>query len=151
MNIFGVGGWELAAILIIALIVAGPQRMARWAYIVGQYMGQLRIMWSQMMASIQTEFDDAGVDVKLPKNLPTRSDINRLAGDMLEPLNKQMKSAMNEVNQEADKVKQATSFKLTDDTTTPKKPSENGKTQSSPNQTGQDGFGTWSGTGSTDE
>lgn len=150
MNVFGVGGWELAAILIIALIVAGPQRMAKWAYVLGQYMGQLRVMWSQVMTSIQKEFDDAGIDVKLPKNIPTRNDINRFAGEMLEPISKQMQSAMDEVNEEASKIKDVASLKVTEGKETKPVQSKNG-TSATPSDEPPDenSFGTWSGTNNT--
>ncbi len=152
MNVFGVGGWELAAILIIALIVAGPQRMAKWAYVLGQYMGQMRVMWSQMMTSIQREFDDAGIDVKLPKNIPTRNDINRFAGEMLEPISKQMQSAMDEVNQEANNVKDVASFKVTEDNDTKPVQSKNGTSAtSSDDMPDENSFGTWSGTDNTEK
>lgn len=100
MNIFGVGGWELAAVLIIALIVAGPKRMAQWAFILGKFAGQLRLMWSDMMAQVQKEFDDAGVDVQVPKNLPTRNEINKSLNKAFEPVSKPVRDAVNEFNEE---------------------------------------------------
>ena len=63
MEIFGVGGAELAAILIIMLIVAGPKRMIQWAYVLGQYMAKARAMWAETMTYVQKELNDAGMDV----------------------------------------------------------------------------------------
>ena len=77
MEIFGVGGAELAAILIIMLIVAGPKRMIQWAYVLGQYTAKARSMWSEVMAGVQRELDAAGMDVQLPKTMPTRADLNK--------------------------------------------------------------------------
>lgn len=71
MNIFGVGGWELFLIAVIALVVAGPKRMAQWAYLLGQYSVKLRRMWDEVSASLQREMDEAGVDIEVPKT-PTR-------------------------------------------------------------------------------
>ena len=100
MNILGVGPAELLLILVIMLIVAGPKRMIQWAYILGQYMAKLREMWRTIMESLQKEFDEAGVDIKLPKELPTRSDINRVASDALRPLQEPMQQAMTEYEAE---------------------------------------------------
>jgi Sec-independent protein translocase protein TatA len=75
MEIFGIGTAELIAILLIMLVVAGPKRMIRWAYILGQYTAKARQMWAEVMAGVQKEFDAAGVDVKLPKDIPTRRNL----------------------------------------------------------------------------
>ncbi len=77
MEIFGVGGAELAAILLIMLIVAGPKRMIQWAYVLGQYVAKFRSMWADVMDGVQKELDAAGMDVKLPKTMPTRADLNK--------------------------------------------------------------------------
>ena len=63
MEIFGIGGAELVAILIIMLVVAGPKRMVQWAYVLGQYVSKARAMWDGVMAGVQKEIDDAGLDI----------------------------------------------------------------------------------------
>ncbi len=77
MEIFGVGGAEMVAILIIMLVVAGPKRMIQWAYVLGQYVAKFRAMWGEVMDGVQKELDAAGMDVKLPKTMPTRADLNK--------------------------------------------------------------------------
>lgn len=77
MEIFGVGGAELVAILIIMLIVAGPKRMIQWAYVLGQYVAKFRSIWSEVMDGVQKELDAAGMDVQLPKTMPTRAGFNK--------------------------------------------------------------------------
>lgn len=104
MNIFGLGGMELLVILVIMLIVAGPKRMLHWAYILGKWMGQLRIMWRQMMKELQKEFDEAGVGIKLPEDLPTRSDIQRIASQAIRPVAEPMEQTMKEVEADAKAV-----------------------------------------------
>lgn len=76
MEILGVGGMELAAILLIMLVVAGPKRMLTWAYIAGTYVAKLRSAWTSVSAELQKEIDAAGLDVQLPKDLPTRQNLN---------------------------------------------------------------------------
>lgn len=95
MNIFGVGGAELVLIFIIMLVVAGPQRMLRWAYIAGKYAAQLRVMWDRMVEMIQAEIDEAGMDVELPREIPTRQNIDKWfreqARDVTEPLDEDVR------------------------------------------------------------
>jgi Sec-independent protein translocase protein TatA len=87
MEIFGVGGAELVAILIIMLIVAGPKRMIQWAYVLGQYVAKFRNMWSEVMAGVQKELDAAGMDVQLPKTMPTRAELNNHINTFTNPVN----------------------------------------------------------------
>jgi Sec-independent protein translocase protein TatA len=82
MEILGVGSGEVIAIVIIMLVVAGPKRMVQWAYVLGQYVSKARDVWGQVMAGVQKEFDDAGLDVQLPKSMPTRASLNNLANPM---------------------------------------------------------------------
>ncbi|MBK8029590.1 MAG: hypothetical protein IPK17_08760 [Chloroflexi bacterium] len=70
MDILGVGGWELLAILLIMVVVAGPKRMIAWSYQLGRYVGVIRKMWVETAKQLQKEFDAAGVDVKVPQELP---------------------------------------------------------------------------------
>lgn len=86
MNIFGIGGAEFIVILLIMLIIAGPKRMATWAVIMGKYVGKLRVMWSEVVDVVQKEIDEAGVDVKLPKDLPTRQNISKMITDVAKPI-----------------------------------------------------------------
>lgn len=72
MEIFGIGGFEVALIIIIALVVAGPQRMAAWARTMGRWVAKMRQMWSLTAAQLQRELDEAGVDFKVPREIPTR-------------------------------------------------------------------------------
>ena len=140
MNILGVGGWEIAVIFIIALIFAGPKRMMQWAFIAGKYMGQLRVMWRNMMKTIQKEFDESGVDIQLPKDIPTRKDVSRLAGQALAPFSEPMKQAMDEVQKEANVLQEVTSELQVN--------GNNGQSQADENTSN---LGTWSTNISEDE
>jgi Sec-independent protein translocase protein TatA len=82
MEIFGVGSGEVVAILVIMLVVAGPKRMVQWAYVLGQYVSKARAMWDEVMAGVQKEINEAGLDVQLPKTMPTRADLNSLTKPM---------------------------------------------------------------------
>ena len=86
MEIFGVGGGEVVAILVIMLVVAGPKRMVQWAYVLGQYVSKARAMWDEVMAGVQKEIDDAGLDMQLPKTMPTRANLNTLTNTLTNPV-----------------------------------------------------------------
>jgi Sec-independent protein translocase protein TatA len=105
MNIFGVGGPELMVILVIMLVFAGPKRMIHWSYILGQYISKFRVMWSQTVDLVQKEFDEAGVDIKLPKEPPTRKNLNKTIADALQPVTKPIQDSMDEVKKDMDSVK----------------------------------------------
>jgi Sec-independent protein translocase protein TatA len=105
MNILGVGSWEFVLIILIMLIVAGPQRMIHWMYILGRYVGKLRVMWAETMTVLQKEFDEAGFDVELPKEPPTRKSLNKMAADTLRPFTDPLQEALNEVEAEAKAVR----------------------------------------------
>ncbi len=135
MNILGVGGAELVLILLIMLVVAGPKRMLQWAYIAGQYLGQLRVMWAQMMDIVQKEVDDAGMDIKVPRTPPTRGEIDRTIRSALRPLQSPVEEVMKEVKAETHQIQKETkaiSKSVNDDLNGKGKPAS---------------FGTWSGAG----
>ena len=75
MNLLGVGVPELVVIFIIMLVFAGPKRMVKWAYVLGQYTAQLREMWQQTVAAFQKELADANLDLPKDLNLNQRFDI----------------------------------------------------------------------------
>lgn len=100
MDILGVGGWELALILVITLVVAGPARMIRWAYQLGQFFAKLRVLWAQAAASLQKEFDEAGMDVQVPKDVPTRQTLRRDLTNMVNPLLKDVREPLDEFTEE---------------------------------------------------
>jgi Sec-independent protein translocase protein TatA len=92
VNIFGVGGAELVLIFVIMLVVAGPKRMLRWAYLVGKFVAQLRVIWDNVMEIVQQEVNAAGMDMELPRELPTRNNVtkwfNEQTRDVTQPLQK---------------------------------------------------------------
>lgn len=120
MDILGIGGWELVAIFIIMLVVAGPKRMIQWSYTLGKYVAMLRKMWAETAQMLQKEFDEAGLDVKVPKDIPTRGDLNREIGRALTPVTKPLQDTLESTKGELNTAKQSMSFNL--------KPSETAKT-----------------------
>jgi len=105
MNIFGVGGPELIAILIIMLVFAGPKRMIHWSYILGQYIAKFRVIWSQTVDMVQQEFDEAGVDIKIPKEPPTRQNLQQSFSDAMKPMTQPIQDSLDEVKKDIDSVK----------------------------------------------
>ena len=116
MNFFGVGGAEIIAILVIMLVFAGPKRMIHWSYILGTYVSKFRKMWSQTVDLVQKEFDDAGVDITLPKEPPTRQNLNRAITDAVKPVTNPVQQSIDEVKKDMD------TFQELSDTLQDKKP-----------------------------
>jgi Sec-independent protein translocase protein TatA len=137
MELFGVGGLELVAILVIMLVVAGPKRMIQWSYTLGKYMAVLRRMWAETAASLQKELDSAGVDVQVPKDIPTRQTLKTEIARMATPLTKPFQEGMDSVKTEIEDVKQSvnvprTSLNPTKQATPAKPPTGNGRPSTAP-------------------
>jgi Sec-independent protein translocase protein TatA len=152
MEIFGVGGAELIAILIVMLVVAGPKRMIRWAYILGQYTAKLRVLWAESMAYLEKEFRDAGVDVNLPRDIPTKGDLSRQIGQQVNqamtPVTKPVQDVLGEVQTEVITIKEQAT--IADTSTYSSKlqsasPPANGSTAPASD------LGTWSGQGDANQ
>lgn len=107
MNIFGVGGPELIAILIIMLVIAGPKRMIHWSYLLGQYVAKFRVIWSQTVDLVQKEFDDAGVGIQLPKTPPSRSSMNKAISEAIKPVTQPVQESIDEIKKDTAVIKDA--------------------------------------------
>jgi Sec-independent protein translocase protein TatA len=143
MNILGVGDVELIAILVIMLIVLGPKGMARWAYTLGQYTAKMRRMWSEAMTLLQKEFKEAGVDIELPKEVPTRRTLAKTVNKALTPVTRPIQETLDEVNNEMKEIKAATSIADQNGTKV--------KQESSGSPPPESSFGTWSNPEKKDE
>ncbi len=139
MNFFGIGGWELVAFFIIALVVAGPKRMIQWAYVLGVYMAKFRAMWAETMKLVQKEFQNAGLDIEVPKELPTSRTAMRT----------QMKKALTPITKPIDDTLKEVNTSLQPTATTNGTATNGTSADNSPNQDNSS-FGTWSGTGKTE-
>lgn len=102
MNIFGIGPTELVLVLLIMLMVAGPKRMARWAYVMGIYAGKLREMWGETSAVLKKELAEAGIEPEVvdsfgqmanPRTRRTAvsGQLDKLVGDMKKPIEESLK------------------------------------------------------------
>jgi Sec-independent protein translocase protein TatA len=149
MEILGVGTPELIAILIIMLIVAGPKRMIQWAYTLGQYTAKLRKMWAEMMTYMEKEMAAAGVDVELPKEIPTRAtvihEINKLGEKAMSPVTKPIDDTLKDVSNQVKEIKTQTNIAQ-----------ENGRKVNQPSNSastsnGKPNFGTWSDVSENDQ
>lgn len=97
MNIFGMGGAELVLIIVIMLVVAGPKRMVKWAYVAGEYIGRLRNIWAEVVDVVQKEIDDAGLDVKLPSEPPTKQNIDQWVRSVAKPYTQELENVAKDV------------------------------------------------------
>jgi Sec-independent protein translocase protein TatA len=106
MNFLGMGPAELVLLLIMALIIAGPKRMIHWMYILGRWTAKAKAMWLDAVDAIQREINEAGLDVQVPRELPTRGNLNRMARDAIKPMTKEFEKEIDEVKKLGDEVKQ---------------------------------------------
>jgi Sec-independent protein translocase protein TatA len=147
MEILGIGGAELIAIMIIMLVVAGPKRMIQWAYILGRYVAKARALWAETMTYIQKEFKDAGVDIELPKEMPTRGGLNRQITSQVEkaisPVTKPVQEALDETTSQLKDIKQQATIREPSSKPLPVKPPS--ASTKAPSSNGSADFGTWSG------
>lgn len=148
MNILGIGGPELIIILVLMLVVAGPKRMIQWAYIMGTYVAKFRRMWAETVDVLQQEFDEAGVGVQLPKDLPTRGNIRSQAAKMMSTVTDPVKETMGQLDAEVKQIGTATSAAA--QAAKPPARTTNGHTAARtaparrPASQAGDGFGSWS-------
>ncbi len=144
MEIFGIGGAELVAILIIMLIVAGPKRMIQWAYVLGQYTAKARAMWAETMTYVQKELNEAGMDVELPKDIPTRrslnTEISKQVQKVVAPISNPLQETINAAKSEVQQIKADATITDTGAVKTSSTASTNGKSD----------LGTWSGGGKSE-
>lgn len=106
MNILGVGAAELVVVLLIMLVFAGPKRMIHWSYVLGQHVAKFRKIWSETVDLVQKEFDEAGVDIKLPKEPPTRKSLNRTVTEAVKPMTQPVQDSLDEVKKDLDAVQE---------------------------------------------
>ena len=64
---FNVGGGELLVILLLALIVLGPQKLPGAVRTAGRVMGEVRRISSGFQQELKSAFDEADVDQDLPR------------------------------------------------------------------------------------
>jgi sec-independent protein translocase protein TatB len=58
VNFLNVGPWELAVILIIAILLVGPKRMAEMARTIGRVTSQMRTLSDEFIGVIQAELQE---------------------------------------------------------------------------------------------
>jgi Sec-independent protein translocase protein TatA len=108
MNVLGVGGSELLIVLLVMLVIAGPKRMIHWSYVLGQHMAKFRRMWSETVDIVQQEFDEAGVGIQLPKDVPTRGSLQKQAGKVVGGVTAPVQDTLKEVNTQLGDIKTGT-------------------------------------------
>ena len=64
MNFLNVGPWELTVIVIIAILLVGPQRMVEVARAIGQATRQMRSLSGEFLGAIREEVDSTGEEAR---------------------------------------------------------------------------------------
>lgn len=76
-NLFGIGPMELIFVLIIALVVMGPERLPQVAREMAKLMAQVREIYTELMGTLSKEFGD----------MEELKDIQRDLNSLRDPLN----------------------------------------------------------------
>jgi Sec-independent protein translocase protein TatA len=134
MEILGVGGMEMIALLLIMLIVAGPKRMIQWSYVAGQYVAKIRQMWSETAAALQQELDQSGIDVQVPRQIPTRQSLQREINRSLSSAGQPIRNSVNGLKAEVENAAAVPVVPAVPTVVTPPKPVE----------ASGDSYGAWS-------
>ena len=69
---FGIGFWELVAILVIALLVVGPERMPELARKVGTTVRDLRRMYDNLRAELGPDFEEVERGIRTLRSMDPR-------------------------------------------------------------------------------
>ncbi|MCY3835775.1 MAG: hypothetical protein OXF83_04955 [Anaerolineaceae bacterium] len=115
MNFLGIGGMELLLILLITIIVAGPRRMITWSYEVGRWLAKAQKLWAESARMMQRELDDAGIEIQVPRRIPTRQRLNqqlqgairRAASPIQEPLKEIQGEIQRDLSDDLETLEQA--------------------------------------------
>jgi hypothetical protein len=96
-------------------------------------------MWAETMTYVQKELNEAGMDVELPKDIPTRSsfnsEISKQVQKAVSPISKPLQETLDATKSEVQQIK-TDATALTDTSTI--------KTGSSNSSNGKSDLGTWS-------
>lgn len=86
---FDIGFWELALIVILALVVLGPKRLPEAARTAGRWLGRMRHFVANVKQDLDTELQGGGLEElrrlkqELDETRATLQDITQRAGDSL--------------------------------------------------------------------
>jgi sec-independent protein translocase protein TatB len=87
-SMFGIGFPELIIILIIALLVVGPERLPQLAAQAGRAVRDLRRMYANLRAELGPEFEDIERGIREIQSLDPRRQIREYGRELLDDLSK---------------------------------------------------------------
>ncbi len=104
MNIFGVGGWELVFVIIIAMVVMGPERVAKHMFTLGRWTRRMMVIYNQARAALRDELLSIDDGETLEGLKQVRDDIQDLRTSInprqiATDLNQEVRQTMNSVEQ----------------------------------------------------
>jgi sec-independent protein translocase protein TatB len=81
---FGIEGWELIIIVIIALVVLGPERLPEVARQAGSMVRTVRQMYANVRADMGPEFDDFERGVRDLRSLNPREQVRNYSRNLID-------------------------------------------------------------------
>lgn len=83
MNSFGgIGGWEFVLLVIIVMIVLGPERMVKHAFQAGKWARHFRRFWKESAGVLKEQLHDLETDARDGIDLPNMEDIKDLDAEL---------------------------------------------------------------------
>ena len=83
MNSFGgIGGWEFVLLVIIVMIVLGPERMVKHAFQAGKWARHFRRFWKESAGVFKEQLHDLETDARDGIDLPNMEDIKDLDAEL---------------------------------------------------------------------
>lgn len=83
MNILDINGWEFVIIVVLALVLIGPERMPEYAAKLGRFVRQLRGMAEGAKASLRDQMGPEFDDIDWKTYDPRQYDPRRIVRDAL--------------------------------------------------------------------
>jgi sec-independent protein translocase protein TatB len=112
---FGIEGWELIIIVIIALIVLGPERLPEVARQAGSMVRTVRQMYANVRAEMGPEFDDFERGVRDLRSLNPREQVRNYSRNLIDNVQTEVPEIKQIANQPKLNVDQAARNLLRDD------------------------------------
>ena len=106
MNFLNVGPWELAVILIIAILLVGPRRAAEIARTIGRATSQMRRLSEEFLSTIQVELQATGQEARQALESVAESDQEPIASipDEIQATERETRQVMQEIIEDVETV-----------------------------------------------
>lgn len=97
MEIFGIGGWELLLIAILAIVILGPKRMIVLSRKAGELLRKYQPIWNHYLGELHKQIDS----IQDEAATAWRDDMEAIRNQVVSPLNQSISQLKDEVSSAA--------------------------------------------------